>query len=298
MIDFRPLTIEDKEIFTSFFSKSTFRNCDFSFSNIYCWRHSYNTTYTIKDKHLLIRFYAGEDCPGYLYPLGDTDLKNAIEELVSDAKERKHPFVLYAITEKMFDSIEKALPGKFRYEKDRAWAEYIYDTERLINLKGKKLQSKRNHINKFKSEYPSFEYKSLSDQYIPLCLDLYHKWGYENKEIREEQSLMEEKFATMSAFDNFDKLDLKGGVILNEGKLFAYSFGQKLTEDTFDVQAEKSLYEIDGGFTIINQQFAEHECKGFKYANREEDLGIESLRRAKLSYQPVIILEKGTVTLK
>jgi hypothetical protein len=99
-------------------------------------------------------------------------------------------------------------------------------------------------------------------------------------------------------FDNYEKLGLTGGALRIDGEILAYSYGQALTADTFGVHAEKCLYEIDGGFTMMNQQFAEHNCAGYTYINREEDLGLDSLRQAKTSYHPVILLEKGFVKLK
>jgi hypothetical protein len=104
--------------------------------------------------------------------------------------------------------------------------------------------------------------------------------------------------ATQTAFDNFEQLGLIGGALRINGEIQAYSYGQPLGEDTFGVHAEKSLYEIDGGFTMINREFAEHNCAGYRYINREEDLGLESLRKAKMSYHPTILLEKGCIRKK
>ncbi len=297
MLDFQPITIDDKDIFDSFFLLSTFRNCDFSFSNVFCWKHKYQTTFVIKDGFLLIRFYAGGKKAGYMYPLGNGDLKKAVEMMMADAGERNELFRMYALTNEMFARINEVFPGRFNYQTNRNWSEYIYTSEDLITLKGKKLQSKRNHVNKFKRTY-TYEYLPITPDIIPECLELYHKWCKENGGCAENESLKEESFATRTAFENFEKLGLKGGTLRVNGEIVAYSYGQQLTPDTFGVHAEKSLYEIDGGFSMINQQFAEHECSGYAYINREEDLGLESLRQAKNSYHPVILLEKGFATEK
>jgi hypothetical protein len=296
MIHFIPVTINDRETVQSFFDKNTFRNCDFSFSNIYSWKHLYNTTYALEDGCLYFRFQAQEDLPGYLFPLGG-DLQKSLQRIMQDAEERNNVFRMYAVTQEMFDWIENVLPGLFTYEKERDWYEYIYSSKNLISLVGKKYQSKRNHINKFKRTY-QWEYLPVTQEIIPDCLALYERWCKENSGRNTEQSLSEERIATQKAFFNYERLGLIGGALRINGEILAYSYGQPLTKDTFGVHAEKCLYDIDGGFTMINQQFAERNCVNYPYINREEDIGLESLRQAKMSYQPVILLEKGTVKMK
>jgi hypothetical protein len=297
MINFVPVTIDDGKILQFFFNQSVFRNCDFSFSNIYCWKHLYNTTFAVENNYLFIRFQAINDLPGYLFPLGKGNLKWAIEQILLDAERKGYDFRLYAITQEMFDLIEKEMPGQFSYEKDRSWSEYIYSSKDLISLVGKKYQSKRNHINKFKRLY-RWEYIPITKEIIPDCLALYKRWCAENSGYNSERSLKEERIATEKAFYCYNSMGLVGGALRINGEILAYSYGQPLTNDTFAVHAEKCLYEIDGGFTMMNQQFAEHHCANYLYINREEDLGLESLRQAKMSYHPVILLEKGNVRLK
>lgn len=298
MLNFHQVRIDDRDAIQAFFQKSTFRNCDFSFSNIFSWEHLYQTTFVaINNDFLFIRFQAAGEKPGYLFPLGTGDLKTALEYIMQDAKERNDEFRIYSVTRKMFDLIEEIFPGMFEYEPQRDWSEYIYSSEDLIHLVGKRFQPKRNHINKFKRTY-EWEYLPISREIIPECLELYRKWCKENGGCNSENMLAEEKIATERVFDNFEKLELIGGALRVNGEIIAYSYGQPLTEDTFGVHAEKCLYEIDGGFSMINQQFAEHNCAGYKYINREEDLGLDSLRQAKMSYHPVILLEKGMVRFK
>jgi len=293
MLSFRPVTIDDKETFQFYFDKVAFGNCDFSFSNIFSWRHFYDTTFAVEGDFLYIRFQPANELPGYLFPVGEGSLKAAIERMKRDADKRATELQLYAITQRMFDLLEEAMPGQFLYEKGRDWYEYIYSSEDLITLKGKKYQAKRNHINKFKKTY-EWEYLPITREIIPDCLKLYDRWRSENG----EQSLIEERIATQNAFHDFEKLGLIGGALRINGEILAYSYGQPLTKDTFGVHAEKCLYEIDGGFTMINREFAEHNCAAYSYINREEDLGKDSLRQAKMSYHPAILLEKGWVQLK
>jgi hypothetical protein len=251
----------------------------------------------VEDGYLYVRFQAAGDLPGYLFPLGAGDLKKALKRILQDAQKRGDTFHLYAVTQEMFHLIENAMPGQFLYEKQRDWYEYIYASKDLISLVGKKFQPKRNHINKFKRTY-EWEYLPITREIIPDCLTLYERWCKENGGCNSEQSLVEEWIATKSAFTNYESLGLIGGALRIDGEILAYSYGQPLTKDTFGVHAEKCLTCIDGGFTMINQQFAEHNCADYLYINREEDLGLESLRQAKMSYHPTILFEKGVVSLK
>ena len=294
MLPFQPVKIDDKDTIQAFFDKCLFRNCDFSFPNIFSWVHAYQTQFAIVEQSLFFYFQAIGEIPGYLFPLTDGDLKTAINRLMQDAEERGNEFRLYAVTQAMFDLIEEVLPGRFIFETDRDWYEYIYSSEDLIRLTGKKYQAKRNHINKFKRMY-DWEYLPITREIIPDCLKLYRRWCAENDACQGDQSLIEECQATTKAFTCYEQLGLIGGALRIQGEILAYSYGRPLTADTFGIHAEKSLYEIDGGFTMINQQFAEHNCAAYRYINREEDLGIESLRQSKMSYHPVVLLEKGWI---
>lgn len=297
MINFQKVTIDDRSTIQPFFDKSIYQNCDFSFSNIFSWRHYYNTTFAIYEGFLFFRFQPRDGKPGYLFPLGEGSLQEAFEILMEDARQRNNSFYVYGITEKMFKSVESIFPNKFKYNKNRDWYEYIYLSEDLIHLVGKKFQAKRNHINKFKRTY-QWEYLPITREIIPDCLALYDRWCKENGGCDSKETLVEECIATQQAFENFEKLELKGGALRINGEILAYSYGQPLGDDTFGVHAEKCLYEIDGGFAMMNQQFAEHNCSEYTYINREEDLGKDSLRQAKMSYQPTILLEKGYIRIK
>jgi hypothetical protein len=297
MLPFQPVTINDKENIQYFFNKVSYGNCDFSFSNIFSWRHYYDTTFAVEDGFLYFRFQPVGESSGYLFPVGEGNLKKSIERLKQDAAERKTELHLYAITQKMFDLLDETIPGQFLYEKERDWYEYIYSSKDLITLVGKKYQAKRNHINKFERTY-QWEYLPITREIIPDCLELYKCWCAENGGCNSEQSLINERIATHNAFENFENLGLTGGALRINGKILAYSYGQPLTKNTFGVHAEKCLSKIDGGFAMINREFARHNCSIYAYINREEDLGIDSLRQSKMSYHPAILLEKGHLRLK
>ena len=165
----------------------------------------------------------------------------------------------------------------------------------LAELKGKNFQPKRNHVNKFKRTY-NYKYTPLTVDLIPHCLELEEKWCEEH-DCEEEESLINERKALNIALRNFDALGLVGGALWVDDEIVGFTYGAPVNHDTFAVHIEKADSHIDGSYNILNQEFARHIPEQYVYLNREEDLGIPGLRKAKLSYRPVILLEKGYAEL-
>ncbi len=294
MLNFKTIELKDKSLLDSYLLKSNFRNCDFSFSNLFCWKERYQTTYDIVTGFLVIRFIVVDDnLPCYLMPIGTGNLTKILELLIADSKKNNYPFRMMSITDEMFVLLDKAMPDTFTYTPMRGSSDYIYLTENLLHLTGKKYQSKRNHINKFKIEHPDFEFLPITKELIPACLEMQKVWCIENG-CTDSDMLNSEAHAVRRALHHFEELQLSGGVIKINGKITAFSFGQAIGQDTFGVHVEKAL---NSAYAIINQQMAEHIAYNYQYMNREEDLGLEPLRKAKLSYHPAILLEKGLCQL-
>jgi hypothetical protein len=297
MLNFKPIEISDKKLIDSYLKNSGYNTCDFSFSNLFSWSNRYNTTIAIIEDFLVIRFLTFEERkPAYAMPVGGERLSTILQILMQDAKEYSLEFLLVGVTSEMFSRIETAMPDVFSYTPLAAYGDYLYETERLISLSGKKYQSKRNHINKFKSEHPDFKFVPITAAIIPDCLYMLKQWCMENG-CSEDRMLTCEMQAVRNALNHYEELELSGGAIVTEGKIVAFSFGQPISDDTFGVHAEKAQHSVNGAYAIINQQMAEHIGLKYRYLNREEDMGLDSLRKAKMSYHPAMILEKGEVQL-
>ncbi|MFA6701667.1 MAG: phosphatidylglycerol lysyltransferase domain-containing protein [Dysgonamonadaceae bacterium] len=297
MLEFKKITLEDKSTIDRLLEGNTYRSSECCFSNLYGWSHKFNTSYAEWNNFLLVKFTVDNGGCSYLIPYGQGDLKPAIEVLMNDCG-CTQKFSMSGVTERMWTNIETSMPGMFEKIPVRSGFDYIYTSEKLIHLNGKKLQSKRNHINRFKKEN-NWEYQSLVDhpEYLEKCRKMLRDWIDINLESHDES--LELDYITTSTFlTQFKELDLRGGVIMVDGKIAAFTLGRPLTDDTFIVHAEKAFTNINGAYSIINQQFVEHEASGFNYINREEDMGYESLRKAKMSYQPDILLEKSILKLK
>lgn len=301
-IPFKPITLEDKEVITSFTMPSDYRNCDFSFANMCSWRFLYDSEFAVVDGFLLIRFWIEDKSRvAYMMPLRSQNqpesLQHAIELLEADSLEQGHPLCMLGITPDAKEGLEQVLPGGFFYIPERDYFDYIYLRENLALLKGKKYQSKRNHINNFKKQY-TYEYIPITPEIVPQCLLLECQWYKSNHTDEDEEELSDERRSLTYALHHFDTLGLIGGAVRVAGEIIAFSFGAPINHNTFGVHVEKADIRYDGAYTVINQEFASHLPEEFIYVNREEDLGIEGLRRAKLSYNPIILLEKSAAIKK
>lgn len=296
MIKFKDITLEDKEAITSITMNSERKNCDLSFSNLCSWRFMYDTKFAIVDGFLLFKFHMNNEL-AYMMPVGEGDLKKILEAIIDDAASEGKSFLMYGVCNNMKDEIEKLMPGKFDFSSNRDYVDYIYLRTDLAELKGKKFQPKRNHANKFYKTYTDYEYVPITADRISECLRLEEEWCKAN-DCGQQNGLGNERKSLTYALNHFDELGLTGGILYVNGKIAAFTFGMPINHETFGVHVEKADTEIEGAYNVINQEFAKHIPEQFVYLNREEDLGIEGLRKAKLSYQPAILLEKNIARLK
>ncbi len=297
MITFHPLTIDDRLAVQSAVYDTECRNCDLNFMNLVGWRFLYDTEVAVHDGWLLFRFRANGHL-AYLPPVGKGDMGGIVRELLEDAENHGEPFLMLGVCELPLTSLDKFMPGHFYATADRSYADYIYRREALATLAGKKLQPKRNFANRFERNNPGYVYEPLTPDLFRECLALEEQWRSGKEEESSRLTYNDEKRAMKNVLEHWDELGGMGGVVHVDGRLVAFTYGAPINRDTFDVCAEKADVSYEGAYAIINRDFARHIPEQFVYVNREEDLGIEGLRHAKLSYHPEIILQKYTVMPK
>lgn len=291
-IDFKHIELQDKKIFDTYITRNNYENSEFNFTNFFIWRHSYKLKHAVIDEHLCIIGRYHKKFPIIFPPLGtnkngfDTGLLKVIEYY----KKNHFPIIVKGITEPIKNTIEEMLPGMFYFKPDRNNYDYVYLSHDLINLKGRKFQKKRNHINKFKSRY-DFLYEPISSNNIEECIIAEMEWVASRRNSR---GIQEEKSAVIEALRNYESLDIEGGVLRIEDKIQAFSLGELLNPDMAVIHIEKANVNYDGSYPMINQQFAAHCWGNVTYINREEDMGLPGLRKAKKSYQPVKMIKKYT----
>lgn len=295
---FSPITLESKELINSYTKPWGAECSDLSFANLFIWGTGGKMEYAEKNNVLYIKL-SFDGVPTYLWapiPKKGADVKYclAVQTGIAYLQELGVEPTFRSVCEPFLSMMQKACPQLHTLPTEVAW-DYVYEMEKLATLKGKKLHGKRNHINKFLSLYPEYEYKKLDSSMVEACMALYAIW-MEEKEAPKE--LLEEKKSVLLALQNMEALDLVGGALFVEGNLVAFTLGERVLPDMQLVHIEKADYAYEGAGPMINQQYVLHECTDVTLINREEDMGVEGMRKAKRSYYPVKMVEKYLLSLK
>lgn len=297
-ISFQKIELEDKERISRYLDKKIYRSCDLVFPNIYLWSRKYPTKYAVVEDTLIFQGVAENGAPSITFPAGDhKQVHRALEAMLSWFQEQQAEFRMHLVQQKEFELLDSWYPDTFQILYNRDIADYVYETEKLASLAGKKLHSKRNHVNRFLENNPHWVYEPITPENVEDCFQMALKWREEMQcEIDVEKR--DEMCVTLNALRLMEELELKGGLLRTapQGEVIAFTIGEPLDKDTFVVHIEKAFAQIQGAYPMINQQFVLHEAQAYKYVNREEDTGSEGLRKAKLSYRPVFLVEKGVVT--
>ena len=301
MIDFRTPQPSDKAWVDALLAQADYRGCDYNFTNLFVWSRAYGQEIARVDGFLVTHLCGRMGC-SYMYPAGSGDLAAAIDILAREADERRQPLRLVCLTTRQMEELDRLMPGRFAYEADRDGFDYLYDIDRLADLTGKKLHAKRNHINRFMDNNPSWVYEEITPQTLPECLEMDKEW-YRRSMVREgsaeERDLGDEGIALRTAMDHYHALGLEGGLIRVYGEVVAFTMGDRLNSDTYDVHFEKAYGELQGAYAMINREFARWvraKHPNVRYLNREDDMGVEGLRKAKESYYPDRMVEKYAAT--
>lgn len=295
MIQFKKLVPADKAAYDKYLLNCGQRGCEYNFANLYLWGRQ--RAAFLEDS--LVFFSQFSQRSVYLFPLCQGDPKKALDTIIHDAHTRDIPCRLTSLTHEDCDMLEALYPGKFRIHHDRNSFDYLYTIEDLATLKGKKFQKKRNHLNKFKLLHPKHHFAPITDENTPTVKALLDKWYANRLEADPTADLYMEQVAINRALRHREELGMEGLVLMDEDKMLAMTLGSPLSENTFDVQFEKAIDE--SAYVAICSGFASHLMQKYphlQYLNREDDLGIEGLRKSKLAYNPVTLIEKHWACLK
>ena len=316
----KEITLEDKKIFDSFFKLYPPQVSELTFTNLFMWRKRYNFRYHVVDgylyilslneKHKFILPPVGEvaysepaDGPVNMHDNFHGDEQKLLERFADSLKQISQicrdqgvPLVFERVPKEMLEWFKKAsarLGKDIDIQYDRDNSDYVYLAQGLINLKGKKYDGKRNHINKFKKTY-AYEYVKFAPEHVPYAIEITEEWCRQ-KNCDCENDIHCEKNANIELLNNIQHLNVTGALIKVDGQFQAYTVGEMLNADTAVIHIEKANFSINGLYAFINNQFCANEWHHATYINREQDLGEEGLRKAKLSYNPYKIIDKYTI---
>lgn len=293
MLTFNEPTLADKEWVKKILLHADTMGCEFTFGNLYMWNGVYRTKIARFGDFFLSKSSRAEQ-NYYSFPQGQGDIKEALAAIVEDSEQENKPFSFYNLTERNMELLKELYPDRFHYVYNRDASDYLYRVEDLANLSGKKYHGKRNHISAFRKEN-NWRYEPITRDNIAECYEMNVKWERENAS-RHLKHIGREEIAIDRAFEKFFDLELVGGLIRVEDEIVAYSMGEPINSKVFCVHLEKAYASIRGAYPIINQEFVQHEMMDYEFVNREEDLGLEGLRKAKLSYNPAFLYDKYDAT--
>ena len=297
MIKFQPLGLSQKKEYDRYLTNCGERGCEYSFANLYLWGRQ--RAAIVEGCMVLFSQFTRRSV--YPFPIGPGDKKAALDAIIHDAKVRDIPCRLTSLTAEDQALLENNYPGRFRFHHDRDSYDYVYAIDDLADLKGRKFQRKRNHVNKFYATHPDCVTLSLEEVNVDDLTAMLKNWYTQRLREEPQGDYHMEQAALFKGLRCRRELGMEGLVLVENGQILAFTMGTPLTQDTFDVNFEKAVSDADGAYAAINQAFARYLRNNdpqLKYLNREDDLGLEGLRKAKLSYCPHHMIEKSWACLK
>lgn len=305
-MEFKEITLQDRDWMRQLLGYSDNRATEFNFTVLYIWRDIMHSRVCRVGDYLVVRFFPnGAPAPMYLFPSGRgtaEELKGVLESCMEDARQNGHPFLMASVQNGHREILENLFPDRFTFEPNRDYFDYIYSAEDLTFLRGKKFQSKRNFVSRFKRQ-EGWSYEPLGKANLKECAAMSISWCAKYG-CGKDPSMASESCSVKNALQNFEQLGLMGGLLRLNGEVVAFTIAEKTNSDTLLVHIEKAYGDIVGAYPAIANEFLrnsiveEGEQLSVKYINREDDAGDLGLREAKMQYHPLFLLEKYSVKEK
>ena len=301
MIAFRDPEIGDRQWVEERFRASGNQGCEYSFSTLFLWSGAYQQQVAPMDGFVLERL-RGKLGAGYLFPAGSGPLEPVLSALEKDAAGRGEPCRFFCVAPEQAERLEQLRPGQYAFQSDRDGWDYLYALDRLAGLGGKKLHGKRNHIRRFEESHPDWQVEQITMDNLAECAEMDLEWNRRYRSLdaageeAEARTRLDERHAMSRAFAQYEALGMDGLLLRTGGKVVAFTMGSPISADTFDVHFEKAYGEIQGAYPMINREFArwlQANRPGVRWLNREDDMGLEGLRKSKESYYPDRMVEKS-----
>lgn len=296
MDPFTELTLESKTLFDSYLKPFNTRSSELSFTNLYMWRRKYDFHYAVFGDFLWVLNQTPAGSWYFSPPIGDYrgNLRDSIAEVRGLMQHRNAPLIIKKAEKSVMEAIQELYPGDVDCQEIREDFDYLYDFQALRTLKGNTYHKKKNHVNKFLKTYPNWRYEVLDNTNTADAADCLNRWCRQH-DCAADSDLTHERIAILDALENRDALDYNGGLIRLDGVVEAFTLAEQLNADTTVIHIEKADFGMDGLYAAMNQLYLENCPAPTLLVNREQDMGLPGLRKAKESYHPVGYVEKYTL---
>ena len=291
MIDFQRVDLSHRNQYNNLLTAAPARGCEYSFANLFLWGRQHIAF--LHGCAALFSHFHGRSV--YPFPIGDGDKAAVIRDILSDAKQRGLPCRITGMTDADRAFLEEAFPDTFLFRTDRNGFDYVYAIDDLADLRGRKYQKKRNHFNRFQAMHPNYRIQPITEENIALAKEMVDAWYTNRQQTDPDGDYLLEIRAMNRAFAHYGALGMEGILLTDEDEILAVTMGSQMQADTFDIHFEKAREDVDGAYAAVNCEFANYiraKSPEIRYLNREEDMGIEGLRKAKQSYHPHHMVQK------
>lgn len=299
IIDFHDLTKQDKPLLDRYFRSRYYENSHFNFTDLFMWRIPYHVRWC-EENGVLYMTCEWEGTLMAMQPFGPEEkMQEATDRYLAYFQEIGRPLLFVWLESGYAEFLEQYKGASFDIREDRDNFDYVYLAEKLISLSGRKLHSKKNHLNAFRKMYPQAEYLAITEEIIPACRVELESWYQMRLTDEPDDPFIDwERRAILEVFDDYEYFGLRGGAIRLDGRIIAFTFGEQLNTDSVVVHVEKADPNIRGAYPAINQGYVANNWSAMTYINREEDMGHEGLRKAKESYKPEKMIRKFNARCK
>lgn len=291
MIEFHKVHTKMRTHYLAVVSQCPPRSCEYGFANLRLWGHQ-NIAFLHGCTAFFSHFYGKSVYP---YPVGNGDRKAVLDAVLEDARQRGIPCRFTGMTKADAEELESFYPGEFEIRCARDMADYVYDINDLADLKGRKFQKKRNHVNSFRKAHPDAFLKELTREDFPKLEEFLENWFAGRMAKDPTEDFLLERTALRRAMHYYEALHMEGALLMEADTILAMTMASPLSDITYDVHFEKAAEDADGAYAAVNQEFAKllrSRHPQLQFLDREDDMGLEGLRRAKLSYNPHHLEEK------
>jgi hypothetical protein len=291
-LEFEPIHLEQQANYLKALAQCSQKSSDYSFSNLFGWADEYGLTWAWDENLVWIR--QSKPQKRLWAPIGPWETIDW-GDVFKRRFESGTRFM--RIPETLSQLWQKNLGDRIVVEEDRDHWDYLYDINEMVELKGNRFHKKKNLLKQFITKY-DYRFETFSPAMIEPAMAMQADWC-NWRDCESSDVLSAENRSVFKVLMHWNELvGLTGGVIIVEDIIVAYTLAEKMSDESVVVHYEKGCPDFKGVYQAINQMFLESLPQNFKIVNREQDLGEQGLRQAKMSYNPSGFLKKYRVEMK